>query len=39
MSPEVLLYNTPANPSIDVWALGIILYRMLHGYFLYETIL
>ena len=30
MSPEVLLYNTPANPSMDVWALAVILFKMLH---------
>lgn len=30
ISPEVLLFNTPANPSIDVWALGVILFKMLH---------
>ena len=36
MSPEVLIKNAPANPSMDVWALGIILYKMIFGSYPFE---
>jgi serine/threonine protein kinase len=33
MAPEVLSRrNIMANPAIDIWAMGCILYYMLHGY-------
>jgi serine/threonine protein kinase len=32
LAPEVILYKAPANSAIDIWALGVILYWMLHGY-------
>ena len=31
LAPEVILYKAPANSAIDVWAMGIILYWLLHG--------
>ena len=32
MAPEVLQNEeTPANPAIDVWSLGVILYAMVIG--------
>ena len=31
LAPEVILGNAPAHPSIDIWALGIILYYMICG--------
>lgn len=36
MSPEVLLYNSPAKPSMDIWALGVILYRMIYGIYPFD---
>ena len=36
ISPEVLLYNSSANPSMDIWALGVILYRMVFGFYPFE---
>lgn len=32
MPPEVLIKQVSANPGLDVWALGCILYRLIHGY-------
>jgi len=32
LAPEVIQYKAPANSSIDIWAMGVILYWMLHGY-------
>lgn len=36
MSPEVLIRKAPANPSMDIWALGVILYRMLFGIYPFD---
>jgi serine/threonine protein kinase len=36
MSPEVLIKKAPANPSMDIWALGVILYRMIYGIYPFE---
>lgn len=32
LAPEVILYKAPANSSIDIWAMGVILFWMLHGH-------
>lgn len=32
LPPEVLLDQLPASPGVDVWALGCILFRLIHGY-------
>ena len=32
MAPEIFTQKTPANPALDIWSLGCILYRMTHGY-------
>ena len=37
MSPEVLVHKAPANPSMDIWALGIILYKMIYGIYPFEA--
>lgn len=37
ISPEVLLYNSSANPSMDIWALGVILFRMVYGVYPFEA--
>jgi len=37
MSPEVLTDKSPAKPSMDIWSMGIILYRILHGYFPFQA--
>ena len=37
MSPEVLIYKSPANPSMDIWSLGIILFRMIYGVYPFEA--
>lgn len=37
LSPEVITSNAPAHPSMDIWALGIILYKMLHGVYPFEA--
>ena len=36
ISPEVLTKKAPANPSMDVWALGIILYKILFVVYPFE---
>lgn len=36
MSPEVLINRAPAHPSMDIWALGVILYRMIFGIYPFE---
>jgi len=30
--PEVIISNQAAYPGIDIWAIGVILYRLLSGY-------
>ena len=37
MSPEVLIYKSPANPSMDIWSLGIILYKMIYGVYPFDA--
>ena len=37
LSPEVITSNAPAHPSMDIWALGIILYKLLHGVYPFEA--
>ncbi|MFN9905303.1 MAG: protein kinase domain-containing protein [bacterium] len=37
ISPEVLTDKSPAKPSMDIWSMGIILYRILHGYFPFQA--
>jgi serine/threonine protein kinase len=32
LPPEVLIDQVPANPGVDIWAMGCILYRLIHGY-------
>ncbi len=32
IAPEVLVKKATANPSLDIWALGVILYIMILGY-------
>lgn len=32
LAPEVILYKAAAHSGIDIWAMGVILYWMLHGH-------
>ena len=36
MPPEVLNSYASAAPSMDIWALGVILYRMIFGIYPFE---
>ena len=38
IAPEVLLKRAIANPNLDIWALGVILYIMLHGFLLLNAL-
>ena len=36
MAPEVIQFRAPAHSGIDIWAMGVILYWMLHGHSPFE---
>lgn len=36
LAPEVIQFRAPAHSGIDIWAMGVILYWMLHGHSPFE---